>query len=317
MSFGRYITKRVIHSFVVIYAVATSIFLVVRMIPGDPARVMLGEAESAEAYEAMRAELGLDQPLYVQYGRWIIEISQGDFGRSVHSGELVTDLILQAAEPTVSIAVVGGIVAITIGIPGGIISAVKQYHWEDIAATLLSFTSISMPAFWVAILLVLAFTDVRFFKTFGYTSYNDGIVPWLQSIILPGIAAGVPYGGILMRMTRSSMLEVLNKDYIRTARAKGLTNDLVIFKHGFQNAMIPVTTLLGITLAVLLVGTLAVEIVFGVYGFGRLLIGSVHTRDYPIIQGAVIVISFVFVFMNLLVDIMYTVINPKIRYTDR
>lgn len=313
----RYIAKRIAHSLLVIYFVATVVFLAVRAIPGDPARLMLGGDANPAAIAALREELGLNQPIYIQYIRWLRKIVVGDFGNSIRTQEPVLDLLIQVAGPTVSIAALGMLIALSIAIPAGIISAVKRYQMEDYIATFVSFFGISVPAFWIGIILILL-VGIRlpWLPTFGYTPIDEGIIPWLTSVILPAIAVGLPYGGILMRMMRSSMLEVLNEDYMRTARAKGINNNLVLFKHGLQNALIPVVTIAGILLAIVIGGVVAVEIVFGIRGLGRLLIGSINRRDFPLIQGTVILISFVFVFANLVIDILYTIINPKIKYGE-
>lgn len=311
----QYIAKRVAHAGVVIYIVATIVFFAVRAIPGDPARVLLGGDANAAAIEALRQEMGLNQPLYIQYFRWVGRVLQGNLGTSIFNDEGVLTMLIGVAEPTLSIAGLGMGIALLIAIPAGITSAVKQYQVEDYIATTVSFLGISMPGFWIGIVLLLVFADyLSLVPAFGYVSFREGIVPWLQHIILPALAVGLPYGGILMRMTRSSMMEVMNEDYMRTARAKGLDSRIVLFKHGLQNALIPIVTIAGILLGVLLGGVVAVEIVFGIQGLGRLLITSIQRRDFPVIQGSVIVISFVFVFMNLLVDILYTSINPRIKY---
>jgi peptide/nickel transport system permease protein len=300
---------------VVIYTVATVVFFAVRAIPGDPARVLLGGDANADAIAALREDMGLNQPLYVQYFRWLGDIVRGDFGQSVFNDQPVLDMLLGVAEPTASIAALGMLIAILIALPAGIVSSVKRYQWEDYVATAVSFVGISMPGFWIGIVLLLVFSArLGLVPAFGYVSISEGIVPWFKHIILPAVAVGLPYGGILMRMTRSSMMDVLNEDYMRTARAKGLSNRLVLFKHGLQNALIPIITIAGILLGVLLGGVVAVEVVFGIQGLGRLLIASIERRDFPVIQGAVIIISFIFVAMNLLVDILYTSINPRIKY---
>ena len=315
MGLKRYVAKRVAHAAVVIYIVATVVFFAVRAIPGDPARVLLGGDANADAIAALREDMGLNQPLYVQYFRWLWDIVRGDFGQSVFNDQPVLDMLLGVAEPTASIAALGMVIAILIALPAGIVSSVKRYQWEDYAATAVSFVGISMPGFWIGIVLLLVFSArLGLVPAFGYVSISEGIVPWFKHIILPAIAVGLPYGGILMRMTRSSMMDVLNEDYMRTARAKGLSNRLVLFKHGLQNALIPIITIAGILLGVLLGGVVAVEVVFGIQGLGRLLIASIERRDFPVIQGAVIIISFIFVAMNLLVDILYTSINPRIKY---
>jgi peptide/nickel transport system permease protein len=215
----------------------------------------------------------------------------------------------------VSIAALGMVIALVVAIPTGILSSVRRYEVEDYLSTAVAFFGISMPAFWIGIVLILLIgVNVEAIPTFGYTPLGEGVWPWFKSILLPAFAVGFPYGGILMRMMRSSMLEVLNEDYMRTARAKGLSSNLVLFKHGLQNALIPVVTLAGIFLAVVLGGVVAVEIVFGIRGLGRLLIGSINRRDFPVIQGTVLVIAFVFVLANIVIDLLYTMINPRIKY---
>lgn len=310
----RYISKRIIHALIVVWMVTTIVFLIVRAIPGNPVATLLGPNATPEARRALRQELGMNQSIYVQYVRWLEKLLEGDFGHSIFKSEPVLDLIIDVAEPTISIAVLGITIAIAIGISGGIISAIHQYEIEDHIATIAAFLGISMPGFWIGILLVLAFSGTKLFPVFGYASIHEGIVPWLRHITLPSLAVGIPFGASIMRMMRSSMLEVMNEDYMRTARAKGLDPNLVIFKHGIQNAFISVITIIGILFAIVLGGLVAIELVFSIQGFGRLLIKSLFRRDYPVIQGGVIILSGVFVTVNLVIDILYTMINPKIRY---
>lgn len=310
----RYIAKRLLYSVVVVWAVASIVFLAIRAIPGDPVILMLGPEAPPELQQEFRAELALDEPFYVQYLLWLSDIAVGNFGESLHTGLPVTETLANVVEPTLSIAMLALAFALVIGIPGGIISAVRRYRIEDHVATIGSFFGISMPGFWIGILLVLVFTDVQLLPTFGYEPIEEGVSEWFRHILLPAIAAGYPFGAIIMRLTRSSMLEVQNQDYIRTARAKGLDPKIIVLKHGLQNALLPVVTMVGILFAVLLSGVVAVEIVFGIRGLGRVLIESLTRRDFPVIQGTVIIISIVFVLMNVVVDIVYTMINPKIRY---
>lgn len=317
MSMSRYVAKRLGYAAVVVYIVATIVFFAVRAIPGDPVRVLLGGDASAEAVAALRAELGLDAPIYVQYFEWLGRIATGDFGDSIATGRPVLSQLLEVSQPTLSIGLLGLAIALLIAIPGGIVSAVHKYEWQDYIATFGAFLGISMPGFWIGILLLIVFASrLGLFPAFGYVPIQEGIVPWLSHVLLPALAAGIPTGGVLMRMMRSSMLEVLNEDYMRTARAKGLDNKLVLFKHGFQNAMLPVVTIIGIYLGVLLAGVVALEIVFGIRGLGRLLIQSIGRRDFPIIQGAVIIIASLFVLINLGIDLLYTAINPRIKYGE-
>jgi len=315
MGIQRYVAKRTLQAILVIYVVATTVFVAIRSIPGDPARLILGGDADADAIAAVRAELGLDQPIYVQYGRWMTDLARGDFGTSIYTGEPVLGRIAGAAEPTLSIGVVGISIAILIAIPAGIVSATRRNQWEDYVATGVAFLGISMPSFWIGIVLLLTVGSVvSAIPSYGYASISEGVGPWLAHVILPAAAVGLPYAGIITRMTRSSMLEVLSEDYMQTARAKGLPPRLVLLKHGLQNALLPVVTVAGILFALLLGGIVAVEMVFGIQGFGRLLIRSIERQDFPIVQGSVIVISVIFVFMNLFVDLLYMSINPKIRY---
>jgi peptide/nickel transport system permease protein len=315
MGIQRYVAKRTLQALLVVYVVATTVFVAVRSIPGDPARLILGGDADADAIAAVRAELGLDQPMYVQYVRWMSDLARGDLGESIFTGEPVVARILGAAEPTLSIGLVGISIAILIAIPAGIISATRRDGWEDYAATGVAFLGISMPSFWIGIVLLLTVgTVIPAIPSYGYTSISEGIGPWLAHVILPATAVGLPYAGILTRMTRSSMLEVLGEEYMQTARAKGLPPRVILLKHGLQNALLPVVTVAGILFALLLGGIVAVEMVFGIQGFGRLLIRSIERQDFPIVQGSVIVISVIFVFMNLFVDLLYMSINPKIKY---
>ncbi|RCU47538.1 ABC transporter permease [Haloplanus salinus] len=315
MGIKRYVAKRTLQAIGVVYVVATAVFVAVRSVPGDPARLVLGGNAEPDELAAVRAELGLDQPIHVQYYRWMADLARGDLGDSIYTGQSVVTSIVNAAEPTLSIGLVGITIAILIAIPAGVVSATRRDQWEDYVATGVAFLGISMPSFWIGIVLLLTVgTAIPVIPSFGYASISEGVVPWLSHVILPATAVGLPYAGIITRMTRSSMLEVLSEDYMQTARAKGLPPRLVLFKHGLQNALMPVVTVAGILFALLLGGIVAVEMVFGVQGFGRLLIRSIERQDFPIVQGSVIVISIIFVFMNLVVDLLYMSINPKVKY---
>jgi peptide/nickel transport system permease protein len=315
MGIQRYVAKRTLQALAVVYVVATAVFVAVRSVPGDPARLILGGNADAEALAAVRAELGLNQPIHVQYVRWMADLARGDLGASIYTGESVGSSLLGAAEPTLSIGLVGISIAVLVAIPAGIVSATRRNGWEDYVATGVAFLGISMPSFWIGIVLLLTVgTAIPSLPSYGYASISEGVVPWLSHVILPATAVGLPYAGILTRMTRSSMLEVLSEDYMQTARAKGLPPRLVLFKHGLQNALLPVVTVAGILFALLLGGIVAVEMVFGIQGFGRLLIRSIERQDFPVVQGSVIVIAVIFVFMNLFVDLLYMSINPKIKY---
>jgi peptide/nickel transport system permease protein len=311
----KYIAKRVLHSVFVMWLVATTVFFGLRLIPGGPVYAMLGQEATPESVAALRRQLGLDEPLYVQYLDWMADLLVLDFGTGVVSGEAVTTLIVDAAPKTVSIAAVAIVVGLAVAIPSGIVSATRKHEPLDYVATVAAFLGLSMPAFFVGILLALVF-GVWFdlLPVFGYTPISEGFVPWFQSVFLPGIAVGLPYAAIVMRMMRSSLLEVMNQQYMRTAMAKGVGSRTRLYKHALQNAMIPVVTVAGIQLALVLVGSVTVEIVFGIQGLGQLLVNSILDRNYPVTQAVILVVAGVMVFTNLLVDLTYTVIDPRIGY---
>jgi len=315
MSMRKYIAKRVLHSVFVMWLVATTVFFGLRLIPGGPVYAMLGQEATPESVAALREELGLTDPLYVQYFDWMADLLALDFGTGVISGEAVTTLVAGAAPKTVSIALVAIVVGLSVAIPTGIVSATRKQEPLDYVATVAAFLGLSMPAFFVGILLALVF-GVWFdlLPVFGYTPISEGFVPWLEGIILPGVAVGLPYAAIVMRMMRSSLLEVMNEQYMRTALAKGVGSRVMLYKHALQNAMIPVVTVAGIQLALVLVGSVTVEIVFGIQGLGQLLVDSILDRNYPVTQAVILAVAGVMVTTNLLVDLTYTVIDPRIGY---
>ncbi|MFB6235527.1 MAG: ABC transporter permease [Halopenitus sp.] len=311
----RYIVKRTGHAIFVMWLVATTVFFGLRAVPGGPVQAMLGQEATPQAVEALRAEMGLNRPLPVQYVDWMTDLLVGDFGKSITSGEAVGTLIAGAAPRTLSIAAFGVVVGLGIAIPAGVIGATRRNELADYVATLGAFLGISMPAFFVGILLAILFgVHLGWFPVIGYTPLSEGFVPWLRTIVLPGTAVGLPYAAGVTRMMRSSLIETLNEEYMRTAMAKGVGSRVRLYKHALQNALIPVVTIAGIQLALVLGGSVTVEIVFGIQGLGRLLVNSILERNYPVTQVTILLISGVFIFMNLLVDIAYTAIDPRIRY---
>ena len=310
-----YLLKRVLYSLLVMWGVATLVFFMLRAIPGDPVTVILGEEATPAAVEQLRRNLGLDGPFYVQYARWFARLLRGDLGRSILAGEQVTVLLLQAAPRTFSIAALALIISLTLAIPAGIISATKKHTLPDHLATAVAFLGLSMPNFWLGIVLILFFAvNLGWFPSMGYVPLADGFWPWLWHLTLPALTTGTAFAAIIARMTRSTMLEVLNETYISTARSKGLLERVVVLKHALRNALIPVITVIGIAFSLLLVGTVVVEDVFAIQGLGRTLVRSIINRDFPVVQGAILLVSGIFVGMNLLIDILYTYINPKIRF---
>ncbi|WP_435157195.1 ABC transporter permease [Haladaptatus sp. DFWS20] len=311
----QYVAKRVVHAAFIMWLVATTVFFGLRLIPGGPVRTMLGQEATPQAVAALRAKLGLDRPLYMQYFDWLLDMLTLNFGQSLSTGQSVSTLVGQAAPKTLSIGVLAIIVGLGVAVPTGILSATRKGEGVDYVATVTAFLGVSMPAFFVGILLALVFgVWLNLLPVFGYTPPSKGIRPWLESILLPGIAVGLPYAAVVMRMMRSSLLEVLNKPYIRTARAKGVSNRVMLYKHALQNAMIPVITVAGIQLALVLVGSVTVELVFGINGLGRLLVDSMLDRNYPVTQAVILIVAAVMVFTNLAVDLVYTVIDPRIGY---
>lgn len=312
----RYIIRRTFGALVVMFAVATLVFIMLRLVPGDPIAAMLYDAGDPEAIEEIRRNLGLDRPILVQYGIWLGNALQGDFGNSIYGSRVeVSRLIVEALPRTLSIASISFIVAIIIAIPAGLIAATRRNTGADYAVTLVAFIGLSMPDFWLAILLIIVFAaNLHWLPAIGYVPLSEGFWPWFSHLILPSIAVGTAFSAIVARMIRSSMLEVLNMDYMRVARSKGLSEMTLVWSHAFPNALIPVVTVIGIAFALLMSGAVVVENVFAIKGLGRLLIQGILNRDYPVVQGAILVVSAIFVFSNLLVDVLYSFIDPRIRY---
>ena len=313
---SKYLLRRTLGAFVVMWAVATLVFFMLRAVPGDPLLAMVFDTGDPAAADEMRRAFGLDQPLYIQYAKYFVEAFQGNFGASIYGSRVpVAQIIAEALPRTLSLASLSFVIAMVIAVPAGLISALKKHSAMDHAVTAVAFLGLSMPDFWLAILLIIVFAaNLQWLPAIGYVPLAEGFWPWLSHLILPSIAIGTPFAAIVARMIRSSMLEVLKADYIQVARSKGLLQWRLIFVHAFPNALIPVITVMGIALALLMAGTVVVENVFAIKGLGRVLIQGILNRDYPVVQGAILVVSAIFVFSNLLVDLLYTVIDPRIRY---
>lgn len=313
---GRYITRRLIHAVFVIWGCATMVFFLLRMIPGDPVIQMLGPEYTPEAAEALRQKLGLDEPVLTQYIRWMGNLARGDLGGSIASGETVADAIKSGVPKTASLTLVSFLIALSIALPAGIVAALQRNKPVDYIASFIAFIGVSMPSFWFGIILILVFAvNLKWLPAIGYSEIaEDGVGEWFKRLILPGLAIGAGYAAILMRFVRAGLLEVLSSDYVRTARAKGVRERAVIVRHALRNALIPVVTVAGIQLALLLSGAVVIETVFSIRGLGRILVGAIFDRDYPIVQGVILLISVVFVLANLIVDVLYTFLDPRIRY---
>jgi peptide/nickel transport system permease protein len=298
------------------WAVATLVFFMLRIVPGDPIAAMLFDVGDPAAADELRRKFGLDQPVYIQYFKWFGRLLVGDLGNSIYGSRIeVSRVIWEALPRTLSLTALSFLIALVIAIPAGLISALKRHSALDHAVTFVAFLGLSMPDFWIAILLIITFAaNLHWLPAIGYSPISEGFWPWFSHLILPSIAIGTPFAAIMARMIRSSMLEVLRTEYMQVARSKGLLNLRLVMVHAFPNALIPVVTVMGIALALLLAGTIVVENVFSIKGLGRVLIQGILDRDYPIVQGAILVVSFIFVFANLLVDVLYTIIDPRIRY---
>ncbi len=313
---GQYIVRRLIHAAFIVWGCATLVFFLLRLIPGDPVLQMLGPEYTPEAAAAIRSKLGFDEPLPVQYVKWFGNILRGDLGDSIATGETVMEAIKTGLPKTLSIAFVSFVIGILIALPTGVIAALKRNTPIDYVVSLLAFVGVSMPSFWFGIVLILVFAvQIGWLPATGYAEIgDDGVWEWLKHLLLPGIAIGTGYAAILMRFVRAGLLEVLGADYVRTARAKGLRERLVIVRHALRNALIPVVTIAGIQLAQLLGGLVITETIFSIRGLGRILVGAIFDKDYPIVQGVILLIAVIFVLANLLVDIVYTFLDPRIRY---
>ena len=312
----QYIIRRLIHSVFIIWGCATLVFFMLRAVPGDPVVVMLGPEYTPEAATALRHKLGLDKPIYVQYAKWAGNVLTGDLGTSIASPEPVMSAIKIGLPKTMSLAALSFAFGILIAVPAGIISALKRNSIVDYGASFVAFLGVSMPGFWLGIILILIFAvRLQWLPAVGYSTIGeDGLREWFEHLLLPSIAIGSSYAAILMRFVRSGLLEVLNSDYIRTARAKGVSERGVIIQHALRNAMIPVVTVAGIQLALLLSGAVVVETVFSIRGLGRILVGAIFDKDYPVVQGVILLTTVIFVFANLFVDILYTFLDPRIKY---
>jgi peptide/nickel transport system permease protein len=297
------------------FGISILVFLLVHLVPGDPIRVALGTQFDQDTYDTLRERAGFDQPLFVQYFTWLASAVQGDLGVSFRSGAPVTGLILGRLPATLTLAFASLVVALLIAIPLGIISAVRSGSKLDHAATVFSQFGISIPDFWMGIMFILLFSlTLGWLPPSGYTPITEDPVDWFARLLMPAVTVGVVSGSVLTRFVRSSMLEALSQDYTRTARSKGLAERVIVSRHVLKNALIPVVTIAGLQLASLLGGVIIVEVVFSWPGLGQLALLAVQRRDYPVLQGAVLVMAITFLLINLVVDLMYAWLDPRIKY---
>ncbi len=311
----RYIIQRLIGMIVVMFLVVTIVFIIVRVTPGDPAAVMLGPDATQADVAALRAQMGLDQPLILQYVYYIGSLLKGDLGQSIFLNQPVLTALGDRAEPTFFLTLFSIIIACVVALPMGIYAAYRCGSLVDQAATTLAMLAASIPSFWLGLLLIQFFA-VRhgWFPVSGYGGPDAGFLDRMWHLSLPAIALGLVSSALILRFTRASMLDVLSDDYVRTARAKGLDERRVILKHALKNALIPIITVIGLTMAVLISGAVVTETVFGLPGVGNLVVSAVLRRDYPVIQGALLIIAALYVLINFAIDMLYLLVDPRVRY---
>lgn len=301
-----FIFRRILQLIPVLFGVVFVVFLIMQMVPGDPALLIAGEGASKETVEQIRHQLGLDKPFIMQYFSYIGNILQGDFGVSIRSNRPVLDEVLIRLPITIELALCSIVITVVIGMIAGIISATKQYSWTDVSIMIIALLGVSLPSFWFGLMLIFYFSvQIQIFPVSGWGT-------WMH-MVLPALTLGASGAAIVARMTRSSMLDVIRQDYIRTARAKGVKERVVIYKHALRNALIPVITVVGLQFGALLGGTVLVESVFAINGLGRLIVDAIRMRDLPILQGGVLIASVIFVLVNLIVDILYRHFNKRIE----
>jgi len=310
-----YVLRRLAATVPVLGFVGLFVFFLLRLTPGDPAILIAGDQATTQQIASIRAQLGLDRPLLEQLVAWAGQLAQGDLGRSVFSDMEVTRLIGMRVEPTAMLALVAIVMALAIALPLGTLSALKAGSRVDRAVMAFAMVGFSSPVFVVAFLLVYVFAlSLGWFPTQGYVPLAQGLLPCLNSLVLPGLALAMLYAALLARVTRASLLEVLSEDYVRTAHAKGMKPGRVVLRHALKNCAIPVVTVVGVGIAALLGGVVVTETVFNIPGLGRLTTDAILRRDYPVVQGLILVFSLVYVTVNLLVDLSYVLFDPRIRY---
>ncbi|ADI30272.1 nickel ABC transporter permease [Methylotenera versatilis] len=301
-----FLIKKLSNFAIVIFGVLLLTFLLIHLVPGDPVEVMLGESASTADRTQLRADLGLDQPLIQQFGTYLAKLSQGDLGKSIHTKTPIVEIVKTRYPATVKLALLSLFIGIALGVPMGIYAALKANHWQDIVVTLVSVRLSAMPAFWLGPMLMLIFAV--WLGWLPVSGMDSG-----ASIILPALTLGFGLSAILTRMTRTSLLEVLNDDYIRTARAKGLTEQAVILRHALRAALLPIITIVGLQMGSLLAGTVITETIFSWDGIGRLLVESIEKRDYPVTQACVLIVALSYVLVNLITDTLYRFADPRVR----
>ncbi len=310
-----YLIRRILATIPVMVVVTVFVFALLRIAPGDPAALIAGDNATSEDIARIRVALGLDKPILVQLGIWTGSLAAGDLGTSIYSRLPVTHLIGQRIEPTLMLSLTTLLVAVGLAVPLGVLAAWKAGTWVDRAVMLFAVLGFSLPVFWLGFLFIYSFSvKLQWLPVQGFVSPTVGFLPFLEHMVLPSLTLGTVYMALIARITRASVLEVLSQDYIRTAHAKGVGEQRVLWHHALKNASVPIVTIIGIGVALLIGGVVVTESVFAIPGLGRLTVDSILHRDYPVIQGIILVFSAVYVLVNLLVDLSYTFLDPRIRY---
>jgi len=310
-----YVVRRLLATIVVMAVVAFVVFLLLYLTPGDPAAILAGDAATTEDIARVRAALGLDDPFLQRFGHWIWRLLHGDLGISIFTNLPVTHLIGQRVEPTLSLTVCTLVISVLVAVPMGMVAAARAGTWADRLVMAFSVGGFSIPVFVLAYALILLFSiQLGWLPVQGYRPIREGIWEWARHLVLPSIALGTVYIALIARMTRAAMLDVLAQDYVRTAQAKGLAPSAVLIRHALKNAAVPIATVIGIGIALLIGGAIVTETVFALPGIGRLTVDAILRRDYPVIQGVVLIFSAAYVLINLAVDLSYMFFDPRIRY---
>lgn len=311
----RYFIRRLLLIVPVLFGVSTALFVLMRVVPGDVARTILGQNASDEALAALRHQMGLDRPLIVQYADWLRALAHGDLGRSLRNGYPVTTLILQRFPATLELTMAAMVISLSTAVPLGIAAAVRRGSWVDHLTAAIGLAGVSVPSFWLGTLLILFVAlKLRWLPPFGYVPLTDNVFDGLRVVLMPAVTLGASMTAVVMRMMRSTMIEVLNEDFIKTARAKGLAERRILYGHALKNALIPVLTIVGLQTGFLFGGAVIIENLFAWPGIGRLTLDGIFQRDYPVVQGTVLFVAALFVFINLVVDMLYGYLDPRIRY---
>ncbi|HVX30422.1 MAG TPA: ABC transporter permease [Nitrolancea sp.] len=312
---GAYIVRRLIQSAVLVFLVASFMAIFIQLLPGDPAYTILGDKANPDSIAAVREKLGLNRPIYVQYVDWISHVARGDFGESLISDRPILNDLAKRLPRTIELIVASLVLAILVGIPAGVVAASYRNRLPDVLVSLVSLLGVSTPVFVSGTLLLLVF-GVRWqiLPATGYVSITDSPLGHLKHLLMPAVTLALLEAAVILRMTRSSLLEVLGEDYVRTARAKGLGQRVVLYQHALRNALIPVVTIIGIQAGTLLGGTVIVEYIFNWPGISTYLLAAINQRDYPVIQAIIVIIATLFVLLNLATDLIYAAIDPRIKY---